>query len=278
MRAIIDGDILRYEIGFAAETGWRHITGDEDATPPFDYVRDMLNQRIGYIKGVARAQYSTLYITEGKTFREDIATVKPYKGTRPSNKPWHYDNLTVYMRDILNAKVVTEIEADDAMAIDHVQSADDTTLCSRDKDLRQVPGKILSWELGKQPEFYQTVERLGDLHKLDSGKVHGWGYMFFAYQLLIGDTVDNIPGLPGMGEKKALPLIWDALQKCVDMGPTASDLDICKAIEWAVFQAYEDKYDVEAEERMTEQAQLLWMTRRLNPDGSPELWRKGLYV
>ena len=278
MRAILDGDILRYEIGFAAEKGWQARVGDEAALPPFDYVRDMLNQRIGYIKGATRSAYSTIYITEGKTFREDIATVKPYKGNRPDNKPWHYKNLTVYLRDVLGARVVTDIEADDAMAIDHIQSADDTVLCSRDKDLRQVPGEYFSWELGRQPEYQAVVHPAGFLdYKPESRKLSGNGYYFFASQMLTGDVVDNIPGLPGYGPKKA----FEVLREAFGSGPT-SPLEVSsepmERAESAVYSEYEKVYGSEADERMTEQARLCWITRRLNPDGTPELWRKGLYV
>lgn len=280
MRAIIDGDILRYEVGFAAETGWRAIKEDPEALPPFDYVRDMLNQRIGYIKGATRCFQSTIYITEGRTFREDIATVKPYKGTRAENKPWHYKNLTVYIQDVLGARVVTDIEADDAMAIDHVNSADETVLCSRDKDLRQVPGEFFSWELGRQPELQTFVTQLGYLN-LDKDnkplKLSGAGYQFFASQVLTGDIVDNIPGLPKYGPAAAFKLITEAVVNLAQ-NPPVSDDHVCRAIEDILYREYEKVYGSEAEERLTEQAQLCWITRRINPDGSPELWRKGLYV
>lgn len=272
MRAIIDADILRYEVGYAAETGWRAIKDDPEALPPFDYVRDMLNQRIGYIKGATRSQFSTLYMTEGPTFREKIAVTKPYKGTRKDTKPWHYDNLTVYLRDVLGARVVTEIEADDAMAIDHVQSADETILCSRDKDLRQVPGEFFSWELGKQPEFQTVVDPLGYVHldrEKSTPKLTGTGYLFFASQVLTGDTVDNIPGLPKTGPVAA----YDEL-----VGRTPEEA------EQVLFREYKRVYGDDWEIHLTEQAQLCWIVRRLEPEsmgvpgGTPELWRKGLYV
>ena len=41
MKALIDADILLYEIGFGAVTGW----GGEDE-PSWDYVEEMLYQRI----------------------------------------------------------------------------------------------------------------------------------------------------------------------------------------------------------------------------------------
>lgn len=279
MRALIDGDILRYEIGFAAETGWRAIKDDPEALPPFDYVRDMLNQRIGYVKGAASCHQHTLYLTEGPTFRYDIATVKPYKGNRKDNKPWHFDNLTVYMRDILNAVTVTGIEADDAMAIEQLrvkgEDEDETVICSRDKDLRQVPGRFYSWELGRQPAYGPLhVTRLGHLsYDAAKTKLSGSGYAFFAAQVLMGDTADNIPGLPKMGPKGAADILIPLMPGIYKTDETT----IPAELEAAVAEAYDNVYGSEGEARMEEQAKLCWIVRRLNEDGSPVVWQKGTY-
>ena len=274
MHALIDADILRYEVGYAAETGWQ-----AEGIPSWDYVQEVLEERLQRIIHGSGATSSTLYLTEGHTFRYDIATVKPYKGTRKDVKPWHYNNLSVYMKDVLGAEVVTGIEADDAMAIEQVKNAkemsydandwfsDDvrepTIICTRDKDLRQVPGWHYSWEMYNQPEwgpFFVDGER----HDLElnekRNKVKGTGLSFFYSQLITGDTVDNIPGLPGKGAVVA----HDALNECADQ------LECVK-------EMYEEHYGSEWEERMLEQGQLLWMVRRLhNADGSPLTWEIGM--
>ena len=270
MRALIDGDILRYEIGFAAETAWKAVTGDEAAIPPFDFVRDMLNQRIGYIKGAAGAHHHTIFVTEGETFRFDIAKKKPYKGNRVENKPWHFDNLTMYLKDIAKSQIVTFIEADDAMAIEHLrpkaEEEEGTIICSRDKDLRQVPGWFFSWELGRQPSYGPVhVKPEGLLNmEMEKKKLSGNGYAFFCAQVLMGDPTDNIPGLPKMGPVGAYDLL--------------KGLESPEAMEDILVQEYRRVYPDNWESELTEQAQLLWLVRRLNPDGSPELWRRGLYV
>lgn len=279
MRAIIDADILRYEVGYGAEQGWRAIKEDPEAIPPFDYVRDMLNQRIGYIRGATGSDNCTLYLTEGPTFRYDIATKKPYKGNRQDKKPWHFDNLTVYLRDVLRATVCTGIEADDAMAIDQYQAeanAEDTTLCSRDKDLRQVRGRFYSWELGKQPSFGPAqVGVVGTLEiKTDKKppKVTGTGYLWFCAQVLMGDSVDNIPGLPGVGPVAA----YNVLAAVADLEYSTAE-DNLVALEAVLEREYQRVYGDDWEKELTEQAQLCWIVRRLNEDGTPEVWRKGLY-
>lgn len=267
MRAIVDADILRYEIGFAAETGWRAITEDLEALPPFNYVERLLLNRLAIIKGETGSEECTLYITEGRTFRFDIATVKPYKGTRKANKPWHFNNLTVYMRDILDARVITEIEADDAMAIDHVNSEDETVLCSRDKDLRQVPGMFFSWELGRQPSFGPVmIDEIGEISLSDDRKsIKGTGFAFFCSQVLTGDVVDNIPGLPKCGPVAA----YEALE----------GLDTPELLTEALLSAYEEYYGFEEYDMaLTEQGQLCWLLREspILPGFLP-VWVIGMY-
>lgn len=265
---LVDGDIIRYEIGFAAEAGWRAMhPEDADALPPFDYVADLLDRRVADIQTICKTtETPVLYYTTGPTFRFDIAKKKPYKGNRKENKPWHYDNLTVYLKDILGAVEVTGIEADDQLAMDHVRSGCSTVLCSRDKDLRQVPGWFYSWELGRQPSFGpELITREGWIKLSDKrDKIVGTGLAFFYSQVLTGDPTDNIPGLPGIGPVAAFELLH---------GKTpAQQLD-------AVCEAYFDHYVGDndlMEKELLEQGRLCWLTRRLNEDNSPVLWEIGM--
>lgn len=254
MLALLDGDILRFEIGFAAEVGWKAITNREEL-PPFDYVADLLHQRLEYILHQTGADDYVLYLSGGKSFRYDVAKTKPYKGQRKDNKPWHFHNLTAYMVGVLDAKVVTGIEADDALAIDHLQKPEQTIICTRDKDLRQVPGWSYSWELGQQPSFGPTkIEKFGNLTlSANHKKLTGTGLLFFYGQLLVGDAVDNIPGLDKCGPVKAYSLLKD-----VD-----NPFEVVR-------KAYND------DELLLEQGRLLWIVRKLNPNGSPVMYELGM--
>ena len=268
MKALIDADILRYEIGWGALTGWKAITETEDI-PPFDYVEKLLLQRIASIQEVTNSGSYCLYLTEGHTFRYDIAKTKPYKGTRKENKPWHFDNLTAYMQGALECHTVTHIEADDALAIDALQDVENTIICTRDKDLRQVPVNVYSWELGRQPSFGPAIiDKVGSIELID-GKLKGTGFAFFCAQMLMGDGVDNIPGVPKVGPVKAYEILAPILQ-----------MEIYDEIKFHLLDevqySYQEYYGDEWEERMLEQGQLLWIVRRLNAmDGTPELWERG---
>lgn len=259
MKALIDSDILRYEIGFASEVAWKatiEARGEEldesNSIPPWAFVEHMLHERIDYILDHAKADTYKLYLSSGKNFRHEVAKTKPYKGNRKNVKPWHFDNLTVYMRDVLGASVSYGIEADDAMAIDHIQDAD-TIICSRDKDLRQVPGWLYSWELGNQPSFGPiNITDLGTLEYTNK-KLKGTGFLFFCAQVLMGDTSDNIPGLPGVGPKAA----WDLLRD-------SDDKRTCLNI---IRDTYIEHYgDEDAFYRLEEQGKLCWIVRKWGGD------------
>lgn len=263
MKPLIDADILRYELGFAAEVAWRGIKEDPEVLPPFDFVREMLHDRIESIKEEVEAdEPCTYYLTGDTNFRFDLATVKPYKGTRKGVKPWHFDNLTVYMRDVLNAVITDGIEADDLITVDHLASGGSTIICSRDKDLRQVPGWFYSWELGKQAQFGPyLVPQEGWLKMGEKNKLTGCGLAFFYSQMLTGDVVDNVPGLPGCGPVKAYKIITE---HTTNVWPQV----VCRE--------YAEHYGDYWEDRVLEQGRLLWMTRRLNEDGTPVLWEIGM--
>lgn len=246
LQILLDADITRYEIGHAAETGWKAVTGS-DGLPPFDFVETMLLKRLETIQyNLKTNKKPILYMTEGETFRSKIATQKPYKGTRSGKKPYHYENLTVYLRDVLGAKIVTGIEADDALSIDHTSNPETTILVSRDKDCRQVPGWFFSYELGRQPAFGpEWIYQAGYLTLTDK-KLSGTGYSWFLAQCLIGDAVDNVPGCPGIGPVQAFEKLagrcWEDQQ-------------------YEVCQAYSAHYGASWLDYMEEQARLVWLLR-----------------
>lgn len=275
VQPLIDGDILLYEIGFCGE--FKHEDTGELVYRGFDFVKELLDDRIKFIcEEVGATEAPVLYLTGteklntilNKTrepvefkpnFRYAVATVKPYKD-RPSKKPFHFENLLHYMLSAYNVKVSNGMEADDLLAIDQGK---DTIICTRDKDLRMVPGWHYGWECGKQGSFGPMwIDSIGFLEEKDNGKVIGGGLKFFFYQMIVGDVVDNIPGLEGKGKAFALKL-FDSFKE--EEGITAYDFGVKKA--------YVDRYgDEEGMVRFYEQAALLWMVQELNEDGSPVLY------
>jgi 5'-3' exonuclease len=200
-----------------------------------------------------------------KTFRYDIATIKPYKGTR-SEKPKYYDELYDEIVSKYPHMIATKKrEVDDELGILQTQAlmdGNETIICTSDKDLRQIPGAHYNLD---SKEVY-TVEREGSL-SLRKGKVYGTGLKWFYAQMLLGDSADNIPGIPARkipGEAKLVA------QRILD-GLTG-DLEACERF---VHECYVNQYgekkgltdhyaETRAQEAMTEVGRLLYMITNID--------------
>lgn len=259
MQPLVDADVLRYEVGFAAEAGWQN-----EGPPPFDYVEEILRSRIDNICGVVGATAPPILFLTGKhNFREQLATRQPYKN-RPSNKPWHFHNITAFMKGSYDVRIQDGLEADDLMAIEQssrvVRKGLASIICTRDKDLRAVPGWHYGWELGNQPSFgpYLTDETGYITLSADRKSIKGTGLLFFYSQCLTGDRTDSILGVEGLGPVKAFEILKD----------TQTSDEAFKAVR----EAYRAVYGDDGDRLLLESGRLLWMTRELHEDGSPVLW------
>lgn len=271
---LIDADVLRYEIGSVGQyIDYDDVPEGKLVIRSWKFVQDQLESTIDRIcENVGATQPPLLFITGDKSlsekrivrdlpvfkenFRKEVAVTKPYKGTRHNEKPFHYDNLTIYMIDHYNAFIANGMEADDEMAI-YQSNNDNTIICSRDKDLRMVKGWHYGWACGKQEEFGpHKYDEFGYIeHNKSKNKIVGGGFLFFCSQLITGDTVDNIPGLPKAGPVKAMKILE---------GVTDSD---------SAFKAVTEAYsEVVGEDYMTylrEQIDLLWMITEVDDKGEP---------
>lgn len=254
-KPLIDGDVIRYEIGFASEVGWQ-----QEGVPPFDYVADKVDNLINHLCVVTESTLPPVIYFTGKTnFRTDIAKRQKYKD-RLSNKPYHYKNITAYLKGKYEWKEREGFEADDLMSIDQVEDIHGTIICTRDKDLHTTPGWVYGWELGNQasfgPDFCDTYGHISLSE--DRKKIRGRCDKFFYTQCLTGDPTDTIPGLPRCGPVKAFSIVE----------ATTTPVEGYQA----VLEAYRATYGDTAEKELLEQARLLWMVKSLNEDGSPKMW------
>lgn len=197
------------------------------------------------------------YLTGKGNFRHKVATVKPYKGNRKSEKPYHYQAIRDYLVENHGAVIVDGMEADDAVAIEATQNPQ-AIIVSRDKDLRQVPVSVYSYPLGNNPEKFE--------HK---GLVGHEGYAFnnFLRQVVIGDTTDNYPGLPRKGESFYEKLVINAYHQAGYKVNEEFTRDLYNRVQFAYIEHYGEK----GIERFLEQATLAWMVRELDNEGNPVL-------
>jgi hypothetical protein len=265
----IDGDILLHELGWSGQ--FKDNETGEDILLSWDHVYDLLQAKIEEIcLEVGATEPPTFFITDSQWiadvenrackwngehprefqegFRYALAISKPYKGTRKNPKPLYFYAILhdlLFNRDCVVSK--GGLEADDELGI--AQCSDEqgrTIICSRDKDLRIIPGWHYSWECGAQGSIGPTyTDRVGWLEKRQTGDVLGFGLSFFYYQMLVGDSADNIPGLPKWGKVKAYNLL--------------KDLKTEKELFEAVKAAYKETMGSESKEYFFEQANLLWI-------------------
>src|SRR5690554_3030142 len=115
LKPLHDGDVLLYNIGFAAEAYWRMLHKErwekegtemteeeqtkflEDNPPHFDIVQEMLDGRINNSHAIIGTKKEPIMFFTGKTnFRNDISTTG-YK-LRAGRKPYHYKNIKAYLQ------------------------------------------------------------------------------------------------------------------------------------------------------------------------------------
>jgi len=200
-------------------------------------------------------------------FRDKVAEKKVYKGNRKANRPLHYENLVAYAKANHEVIEAQGLEADDLLAVYQVAAEPLTTIiCSRDKDLKIVPGMHFGWACGLQKQFGpEQVTEIGWL-KMPHKKLTGVGLKFFYAQMIMGDATDNIPGLPRQGPTKAFKLL----------GECSSEAELFEAVAGSYREFY---YGVGGDadckqwrREMLEQARLLHMVTELDDEGIPVMW------
>jgi hypothetical protein len=281
--ALIDGDVLVYRCGFAAqhteyyiydktapEMGWiamyrykkeasAHIKGIEDYYIVPKQVVEPVGIAIHNIKASIQATMTNtrsddykLFLTGEGNFREKLATIKPYKGNRdPNAKPVHYRALRDYCILQCNAAIVDGQEADDALGIE----------------------QYTDWLQGVRNPQLSSATIICTIDK-DLDMIPGWHYNFehkevywvneeeatynFYHQLLTGDVTDNIQGVPDIGKAKATKIL----------APCTNEKDMYVTV-WNVYRDNFEGDDTEIDRIVLENARLLWIRRYENQNWLP---------
>ncbi len=216
---LVDADIIAYRAAFSAKD-----EPEKQARQKVDDICSGIMYDCFYPINYTLGQNAWFYLTGSGNFRKDLATIKVYKGQRPP-KPEHLPATRDQLVERWGAEVVEGQEADDAIGIKATDLNGDCVIASIDKDLLMIPGT--HYNFVKQ-EWTKVNQEQGDY--------------FFYKQLLTGDQVDNIQGVPGIGPKKA----EKAYQGCTTVQEMYQ-----KALEMY-------KGDADA---LLENARLLWLRR-----------------
>lgn len=245
LKPLIDGDVLTYRCGFAADAQIRaQIKKDnpeytkEQIEHEFENT-DFVALALQNVKTVLEAAITRfneeykLFVHHQGNFRYDIATLKPYKGNRQdARKPKYYDEIKQYMFDVWNAIPVRGQESDDAIGIEQFDNPDKyTVIYSIDKDMDCIPGWHYNWVKGEL--YYVTLNEAN---------------RFFFWQMMVGDPTDNIPGVNKVGKVTATRILNEE-----------PDLDKLREV---VKEMYQKQYGEEWERCYWEVGNLLYIRRK----------------
>lgn len=264
--AHIDADFMCYQV--SAET-----RDELDGIKPRKSLEDMKYNAQRGLEHLMRITGSTSYVAHitpsgsNKGNRDILALTKGYQANRKDKvKPEHLSTIRTFIGEELPSVVHLNQEADDGMAQANYNATDSnlSVIVSKDKDLRMAPG--LHWDFDDEC-IVDVDDPFGSIwvdRSKKSAKVIGWGTKFFWAQLLMGDTADNIAGLPCDPDgKKVGPIAaYNYLEDCTSDWQCFLVMKYLwsnSPYEWV---DYRDNSPSFWQKNMVSDMQLLWMRRK----------------
>lgn len=241
---------MRYQIGSIKD---RHPFVKNQFIPaPSERIESLVESLIQECISKTDADDYLCVLSGTGNFRNDIATIQKYKGNRNPNvtRPYHYDTVGDYIIKNHPHVIVDGCEADDFIGIEQRKEPFTTVTASRDKDLDTFEGWHFRWACGdKQPER--------PMHWISRFKT----YEFFFYQMLVGDSTDNIMGC---GEKREMMWGGNLVMRRKGIGKeTAKELlskcYTCAQFYITVYKEYYKLFGDRCQEVMLENARLLYI-------------------
>ncbi len=223
---------------------------------PTGAIRGVINMMRSLQKGYPESQIIVIFDAKGKTFRNDM--YPEYKANRPSMP----DELRVQIQpihDIIKAMglpllVIPDVEADDVIGTlaDQATTAKrDVIISTGDKDMAQLVNEHVSL-INTMTDTFMDVE----------GVVEKFGVrpdQIIDYLSLMGDKVDNIPGVEKCGPKTAVKWLtaYETLQGVMDnadavKGKIGENLRAALDFLPLSYDLATIKLDVELEQNLTE--------------------------
>ena len=171
---------------------------------PTGAVKGVINMMRRLQKDYPESTLVVVFDAKGKTFRDDI--YPDYKANRPS-MPDELRSQIEPIHNIIQAMglpmlVIDGVEADDVigtLALEATASEQPVIISTGDKDIAQMVN-----------EHITLVNTMTNTLLDREGVIEKFGIppeLIIDYLALLGDKSDNIPGVPGVGEKTALGLL-----------------------------------------------------------------------
>src|SRR5690606_6585158 len=176
-------------------------TSDHRNTGAIRGVASMLRK---LLKDYQPEHMAVVFDAKGKTFRDELfEQYKAHRPPMPDELREQVEPLHALIRAMGLPLIIEEgVEADDVigtLALQLSQQGYPVVISTGDKDMAQLVN-----------EHVTLVNTMNDTVLDPDGVVNKFGIppsLIIDYLALMGDKVDNIPGVPGVGEKTALALI-----------------------------------------------------------------------
>ncbi|ATP07378.1 DNA polymerase I [Aeromonas salmonicida] len=234
---LVDGSSYLYRAFFASQQAdLRTSTG-----LPSGAVRVMANMMRSLRKQYPDCHVAVVFDAKGKTFRDDI--YPEYKATRAS-MPDDLRSQVAPIHQMIKAMgfpflMVEGVEADDVIGTLARQATEKqlpVLISTGDKDMAQLVS-----------DHVTLIDTMKDVKTDREGVIEKFGVppeLIIDYLALMGDKVDNIPGMTGVGEKTALAL----LQGIGSIDQIAANLDKVAALGFRGSKAFADKFREQEEQ------------------------------
>ncbi|ANT69744.1 DNA polymerase I [Aeromonas hydrophila] len=228
---LVDGSSYLYRAFFASQQAdLRTSTG-----LPSGAVRVMANMMRSLRKQYPDCHVAVVFDAKGKTFRDDI--YPEYKANRAS-MPDDLRSQVAPIHQMIKAMgfpflMVEGVEADDVIGTLARQATEKqlpVLISTGDKDMAQLVS-----------DHVTLIDTMKDVKTDREGVIEKFGVppeLIIDYLALMGDKVDNIPGMTGVGEKTALAL----LQGIGSIDEIAANLDKVAALGFRGSKAFADKF------------------------------------
>ncbi len=176
-------------------------------------------------KDYPQSNIAVVFDAKGKTFRDDI--YPEYKAQRPP-MPDDLRSQIQPVHDIVRAMgfpllMIEGVEADDVIGTLAQQATEkgiDVIVSTGDKDMAQLVNQHVTL-VNTMTETVMDIEGVKEKFGLPPE-------LIIDFLALMGDKVDNIPGVPGVGEKTALAL----LQNLGSIDDIYQDLEAVRSLEF----------------------------------------------
>tara|TARA_R100001594_G_scaffold9972_1_gene23772 strand:- start:723 stop:1493 length:771 start_codon:yes stop_codon:yes gene_type:complete len=183
MKLLIDADFIVYKSCAAAET---EIDWGDDVilvTSRFSDAMKATEREIRKLKNFFMWDIPEviLFFSDSTNFRKEI--LPEYKGHRNRKKPCGYKRVINALKQTYEVIIMPTLEADDSMGIYSTKNPGNT-ICSPDKDMRQIPGNLFNMD---------------DFTLIKPNEGAKWHLI----QSMAGDQTDGYAGIPGVGIKRA---------------------------------------------------------------------------